>query len=78
MHVDESKKFDKRNIERNIKDEAITLKDYEIYLSKLQDVSDKMFLPEEDAVEYEEFEPSSEDEGQSKRKVLKKKASKGK
>jgi len=78
MHIDESKKFDKRNIERNIKDDVITLKDYETYLSRLSDAGDKMFLPEEDAVEYEEFEPSSEDEGQSKRKVFKKKANKGK
>jgi hypothetical protein len=78
MHVDESKKFDKRNIERNLKDGVITLKDYETYLSKLPDVSDQMFIPEEDAAEYEEFEPSSDDEAQSKRKALKKKAAKGK
>ncbi|MBM4306043.1 MAG: hypothetical protein FJ123_04830 [Deltaproteobacteria bacterium] len=78
MHIDESKKFDKRNIERNIKDDVITLKDYETYLSRLSDAGDKMFLPKEDAVEYEEFEPSSEDEGQSKRKAFKKKANKGK
>jgi hypothetical protein len=37
-----------------------------------------MFIPEEDAAEYEEFEPSSDDEAQSKRKALKKKAAKGK
>jgi len=78
MHVDESKKFDKRNIERNIKDEVITLKDYENHLSKLPDVSDKIFLPEQEDEEYEEFESSSEDEGQSKRKRLKKKAARGK
>jgi len=47
MHIDESKKFDKRNIERNIKDGTISLKDYEIYLSKLTDASDKLFNPEE-------------------------------
>ena len=47
MHIDEQKKFDKRNIERNIKNGTITQKDYEIYLSKLPDVSDKIFNPEE-------------------------------
>jgi len=48
MHVDESKKFDKRNIERNIKDGIITQKEYEAYLAKLPDASDKIFIPEED------------------------------
>jgi len=44
MHIDESKKFDKRNIERNIKDGIISKEDYENYLSKLPDVSDKIFI----------------------------------
>jgi hypothetical protein len=77
MHVDESKKFDKRNIERNIKDEAITLKDYEIYLSRLSDVSDKMFLPGEDVRESKELESSERNETASKKKGLKKKATRG-
>ena len=47
MHIDEDKKFDKRNIARNIKSGIITQKDYETYLSKLPDVSDKLFNPEE-------------------------------
>ncbi|MBS3919065.1 MAG: hypothetical protein KG012_09260 [Deltaproteobacteria bacterium] len=78
MHVDESKKFDKRNIERNIKDRVIIQKDYEIHLSRLPDASDKIFLPEEDRADIEEFESSSENESPSKKKGLKKKASKGK
>jgi len=77
MHVDESKKFDKRNIERNIKNGAITLKDYEIHLSRLPDASDKIFLQEEDRVDLEEFESSTENEIQSRKKGLKKKANKG-
>jgi len=77
MHIDENKKVDKRNIERNIKDGVITLKDYEIHLSRLPDASDKVFLPEEDRADLEEFESSSENEIQSKKKGLKKKATKG-
>jgi hypothetical protein len=77
MHIDENKKFDKRNIERNIKDRAITQKDYEIHLSRLPDASDKIFISKEDRADLEEFESSAEGEIQSKKKGLKKKASKG-
>jgi len=77
MHIDENKKFDKRNIERNIKNGIITQKDYEIHLSKLPDSSDKTFLLEEDRAGLEEFESSPENEIQSKKKGLKKKANKG-
>jgi hypothetical protein len=77
MHVDESKKFDKRNIERNIKNGIITQKDYEIYLSKLPDVSDKLFNPEVALVDSDGFELEREGEIQPKKKPGKKK-SKGK
>ncbi len=56
MHIDESKKFDKRNIERNIKEGIISKKDYENYLSKLPDLSDKIFIPEEPKSSSSEFE----------------------
>jgi hypothetical protein len=79
MHIDEGKKFDKRNIERNIKDGIITQKDYEIYLSKLQDVSEKLFNPEAFLVDSNEFETKREAEIQPKKKSGKKKSkSKGK
>ena len=77
MHTDEGKRFDKRNIVRNIKDGVMTQKDYEIYLSKIPDASDKIFLPEEDRADFEEFESSGENEIPSKKKGLKKKANKG-
>lgn len=77
MHIDESKKFDKRNIERNIKNGVIAQKDYEIHLSRLPDASDKIFFPEEDITDSEEFESSAENEIHSKKKGLKKKATKG-
>ena len=77
MHTDENKIFDKRNTERNIKDGIITPEDYEIYLSKLPDVSDKLIKPEELSTHFDEFEPKKGDEIQSKKKVVKKK-SKGK
>jgi hypothetical protein len=73
MHTDEQKKFDIRNIERNTKGGIITQKDYETYLSKLPDVSDKVFNPEQI--------PEESGESESKRVgelLLKKKESKKK
>jgi len=74
MHIDESKKYDKRNIERNIKDGIITEKDYEIYFSRLPDISDKSFNLEEDMTDFKELEPKGEDETTTKKKKIKKKA----
>ncbi len=71
MHIDESKKFDKRNIERNLKEKIITLKEYESYLARLPDVSDKIYIPEE----FEEQE--KEEENELKKKKIKKRSSKG-
>ena len=78
MHIDESKKFDKRNTERNIKDKIITQKDYEIYLSKLADISIKIFIPDESMEEHEDFELAMEDGDHAKKRGMKKKAIKGK
>ncbi len=77
MHIDENKKFDKRNIQKNVKSGIITQKDYEIYLSKLPDVSDKVFNPEEYDTEMKEPESHGEGELSAKKKASKKK-SKGK
>jgi hypothetical protein len=77
MHTDENKIFDKRNTGRNIKNGIITPEDYEIYLSKLPDVSDKLINPEEFSSDSDEFESKKGDEIQSRKKVVKKK-SKGK
>ena len=51
MHIDDSKKFDKRNLQRNIKDRILTQKDYDVYLSRLPDVGDKACLPEPESKE---------------------------
>ena len=69
MHTDENKKFDKRNVERNIKDGIITQKDYEIYLSKLPNVRDKLFNPEETSAELDGLESKRQSEISSKKKV---------
>ncbi len=74
MHIDESKKYDRRNIERNIKDGIIAEKDYEIYLSKLPDISDKSFNLEEDITDDDEIEQIAEDEKPTKKRIIKKKA----
>jgi len=46
MHVDEKKKFDKRTIDRKIREGSIPWKEYEDYLASLPDVSDKAYEPE--------------------------------
>jgi len=73
MHIDEGKKFDRRNIARNIKDGIIAQKDYEIFLSKLPDSSDKSFNPEESADISEEAKSRNESEASLKKKRVKKK-----
>ena len=79
MHTDEQKKFDIRTIERNTKSRIITQKDYETYLSKLPDVSDKVFNLEEATGDSGEVESKREGELSSKKKEMKKKVkSKGK
>jgi len=74
MHIDENKKFDKRNIEKNIKNGIITQKDYEIYLSKLPDISDKLFSLEEELTDSDELELRKEGEITHKKRGSKKKA----
>ncbi len=76
MHIDENKKFDKRNIDKNIKEGMLSQKEYEIHLSRLPDVSDKAFLGEEPETESIEITPR-EDDGRPKKGEPKKK-SKGK
>jgi len=74
MHVDQDKKFDKRNIARNIKNGIITQKDYETFVSRLPDVSNKLFNPEEISNELGEVESRDASETSPKKKGIKKKA----
>jgi hypothetical protein len=73
MHIDEGKKFDKRNVAKNIKNGIITQKDYEIFLSKLPDVSHKLFNPEESQAPLDEIKSRKESEGSLKKKRVKRK-----
>ncbi len=73
MHIDEDKKFDKRNIVMNIKNGIVTQKDYEIFLSKLPDASDKLFNPEETSTDESEIESKRESEISFKKRGIKKK-----
>lgn len=41
QHIDENKKFDKRTIARNLKEGIVPTKEWEAFLKKLPDVSDK-------------------------------------
>ncbi len=74
MHIDENKKFDKRNIARNIKSGVISQKDYETFVSRLPDVSSKLFNPEETSTDLGELESREVSETSSKKKGIKKKA----
>lgn len=74
MHIDEDKKFDKRNIARNMKNGIITQKDYETFVSRLPDVSNKLFNPEETSTDLGEDESREVSETTSKKKGKKKKA----
>jgi hypothetical protein len=73
MHIDENKKFDKRNIEKNIRSRIILQKEYEIYLSKLPDISDKIYNPDEDLIDLDASESKRESKVFSKKKEGKKK-----
>jgi len=73
MHIDEDKIFDKRNIVMNIKNGVITRKDYEIFLSKLTDTSEKLFNPEEIPIDSDEIESTKENEISSKKRGARKK-----
>ncbi len=65
MHIDESKKFDKRTIERNLKEGIVSAKEWEQFLKKLPDVSDKadsvMFEGEQEEETIEESGGESEE-----------------
>lgn len=76
MHIDDGKKFDKRNIEKNVKDGIITQKDYEIYLSKLPDVSHKIYIPEECSDDSKEQRSGSDEKIIKKQDVKKKRRGK--
>ncbi len=73
MHTDEQKKFDTRNIERNIKGGFITQKDFETYLSRLPDVGDKVFNPEDPLKDSRDPESRRESEGSPRKKEIKRK-----
>jgi hypothetical protein len=73
MHIDEDKKFDKRNIARNIKNGIITQKDYETFLSRLPDAGNKLFNLEETSTDLGEVESRKESEVSSKKKGVRKK-----
>jgi hypothetical protein len=74
MHTDESKRFDKRNIESNLRRGFMAPKEHESYLSKLPDVSDKIFDPEDESPgKQEDLDLRGDHEG-----ITKKKGGKGK
>jgi hypothetical protein len=73
MHIDEDKKFDKRNVARNIKSGVISQKDYETFVSRLPDASNKLFNPEETSTDLGEVESREVSETSSKKKGIKKK-----
>lgn len=77
MHTDESKKYDKRIIEILLRRGLVLPKDYETYLSKLPDVSSKVYTPEEEGMEEGEKSDSRGDSEEDARKKGMKKRGKG-
>ena len=74
MHTDERKRFDKRNIQSNLRRGVMNLKEYDSYLTKLPDVSDKVYDPgEESSADEPELEPGGDYD-----RIPKKKGGKGK
>jgi len=73
MHIDEGKRFDRRNITQNIRNGIITQKDYEIFLSKLPDASEKLFNPEEGIAGLDEIKSKREGETSPKKRGTRKK-----
>lgn len=49
MHIDGKKKFDKRGVDRKIREGSISQRQYEDYLASLPDVSDKVYDPANEA-----------------------------
>jgi hypothetical protein len=70
MHTDENKRYDKRNIASNLQRGLVTAKEYETYLSKLPDASDKVFNPDEERPENEEDLGGGDDPGSASKKAV--------
>jgi len=51
MHIDDRKRYDKRNIESNLRGGRVALKEHEAYLAKLPDVSEKAYNPDHEVLE---------------------------
>ena len=64
MHIDESKKFDKRTIERDLKAGTISAKEWEQFLNRLPDVSDKVDFVMSEEEQKEQDEEIIEDKGE--------------
>ena len=71
MHIDESKKFDKRTMERNLKEGIVSAKEWEQFLKRLPDVSDKaeLAMSEEEEQQREEGEIIKDKKRKSKESV---------
>ena len=59
MHIDEGKKFDKRTIEKNLKEGSISAEEWKKFLRSLPDVSDNVDFA---IIRKEEKEEASEDQ----------------
>lgn len=68
MHTDENKRYDRRNIASSLRRGVVTPNDYETYLSKLPDVSHKLFDPEEEPFSEGDLSAIHEEGALSKKK----------
>ncbi len=77
MHTDNRKVFDRRNIEGNVRRGIVSRRDYEAYLSKLPDVSDKIAAPEEQDGQEGDGKSRKSDQGLLEGKRIPKRKGKG-
>jgi hypothetical protein len=59
MHIDEGKKFDKRTIEKNLKEGIVSAEEWKKFLRSLPDISDNVDFV---IIRKEEKEEASEDQ----------------
>jgi predicted fused transcriptional regulator/phosphomethylpyrimidine kinase len=72
MHIDDNKKFDKRTIEKNLKEGIVSVEEWEKFLRTLPDVSDNVdfIMPEEEKTEDTTKEKGMKSKGSIEKEVI--------
>jgi predicted fused transcriptional regulator/phosphomethylpyrimidine kinase len=72
MHIDDNKKFDKRTIEKNLREGIVSVEEWEKFLRTLPDVSDNVdfIMPEEEKTEDTTKEKGMKSKGSIEKEVI--------